>query len=84
MLPHAPLPAPPPLPISPDRWLCQMFTAQIAARGGIIRRQVRDVERLIGRDRFLREIERRGYQLAENGEYFIIFCNRHPVRLLRR
>ncbi len=71
-----------PAPITPDRWLCQLFSAQTAASGGIVRRQVRDVERLIGRDRFLHEIRRRGFRAVENAGHFVIFCNTEPVHVL--
>ncbi|MDQ2065056.1 N-(5'-phosphoribosyl)anthranilate isomerase [Xinfangfangia sp. CPCC 101601] len=68
-----------PAPISPERWIMQLFSAQTVAAGGIVRRQVRDVERLVGRERFLREVRRRGYRAIENGGYFVIFCNTDPV-----
>lgn len=71
-----------PTPITPDRWIVQIFSARAAAEGGIVRRRVRDVERLVGRDRFLREVRRRGFRAVENGDQFVIFCNRDPVRLL--
>ena len=35
--------------IFPDQWLRQIFSARAAVDGGVIRRQVRDVERIIGR-----------------------------------
>ncbi len=47
-------------PILPDHWIAQIFSARIAAEGGIVRRKVTDVERLIGRDRFAHEVRRRG------------------------
>ena len=71
-----------PSPVTPDRWIIQMFSARAAAEGGIVRRSVEDVERLIGRDRFLHEVGRRGFRVAENAGQFVIFCNRDPVRLL--
>lgn len=71
-----------PAPITPDRWIVQLFSARVAAGGGIVRRQVKDVERLVGRDRFLREVRRRGYRVVENAGHFVIFCNSEPVRLL--
>lgn len=71
-----------PAPITPDRWLVQLFSARSVAEGGIVRRQVRDVERLVGRERFLREVRRRGYRAVENAGQFVVFCNRDPVRLL--
>ncbi len=54
-----------PASITPDRWLVQLFSARTVAEGGIVRRQVKDVERLVGRDRFLREVHRRGFALLK-------------------
>jgi len=33
-------------------------------------------------ERFMREIHRRGFQVAENSGQIIIFCNRAPIRWL--
>ncbi len=73
-----------PLPdhLSPDRWIAQILTARTAAEGGIVRRRVSDVERLVGRERILREIERRGFRAVENGGHIVIFCNTEPVRIV--
>ncbi len=68
--------------VTPDRWIVQMFSARSVAEGGIIRRKVGDVERLIGRDRFLYEVRRRGFRAIENAGQFVIFCNRQPVHVL--
>ncbi|MBL4927446.1 N-(5'-phosphoribosyl)anthranilate isomerase [Fuscibacter oryzae] len=68
--------------MSPDRWVAQMFSARTAAEGGIVRRRVSDVERLIGRDRFVKKIARRGYRAVENSGHFVIFCNAGPVRIV--
>lgn len=67
--------SPLPAPITPDRWIIQLFSARTVADGGIVRRKVADVERLVGRERFLREVRRRGYRAIENGGYFVVFCN---------
>lgn len=72
-----------PNPITPDRWIIQLFSAKSVAEGGIIRRKVDDVERLVGRRRFLQEVDRRGYHVVENAGQFIIFCNQEPVKVLR-
>ncbi|SMX48385.1 N-(5'-phosphoribosyl)anthranilate isomerase [Maliponia aquimaris] len=74
-----------PLPprIRPDDWLRRIFSARAVAEGGVIRRKVRDVERIVGRDRFLAELQRRGYRAVENGGQIVIFCNTEPVRILR-
>ncbi|WP_333816028.1 N-(5'-phosphoribosyl)anthranilate isomerase [Tabrizicola sp.] len=68
--------------MSPERWVTQMFSARTAAEGGIVRRRVADVERLVGRDRFIREIARRGFRAVENGGHFIVFCNAEPVKIV--
>jgi len=69
--------------LSADFWLRQVFTSGEARRGGVVKRQIRDVERLVGRAAFLRELERRGFQAVENGHHFVIFCNPHPIRRVR-
>ncbi len=73
---------PVPACLTPDRWLIQLFSARAAAEGGILRRSVADVERLVGRDRFLWEIRRRGFRVVENAGQFVIFCNTEPVKIL--
>lgn len=68
--------------ITPDLWLRQLFSAQSARDGGIVRRKVRDVERIVGRPLFERELRRRGFRAVENAGQFVIFCNREPVRIV--
>jgi hypothetical protein len=72
-----------PAPLSPDRWIRQLFQSQAAAKGGVVRRKKWDIERLVGWDRFLQELHRRGYRAVENAGQVIVFCNREPVRILR-
>ena len=69
-------------PLSPEVWLNDLFSGKAVNSGGVIRRKARDIERFAGMDRFLAEIDRRGYQVAENGGQIVIFCNRSPVRWL--
>lgn len=71
----------PPYP-EPDIWLRTIFSAKAVGRGGVIHRAVTDVDRNAGRDRFLQEVRKRGFTLVENGGYFVVFCNRDPVRLI--
>lgn len=68
--------------IPPDIWLLQLFSAKTAREGGIVRRQIRDVERIVGRANFERELRRRGYHADENAGQYVIFCNAEPVRVL--
>ncbi len=66
--------------LSPETWLLHLFSSQAAREGSVIRRQVRDVERYVGRAVFLDEMHRRGFPVVENAGQFVVFCNREPIR----
>jgi len=66
--------------LTPELWLEQVFSSAEARRGGVVKRQVRDVERLAGRALFLEAVRKRGFQAVENGRHFVVFCNQHPIR----
>ncbi|MEO0371332.1 MAG: hypothetical protein AAF231_07740 [Pseudomonadota bacterium] len=51
-------------------------------KGGVVRRSRRDIERFAGMDKFLKELDRRGFQAVQNGDQVVVFCNREPVRRL--
>ncbi|MCB1365041.1 MAG: N-(5'-phosphoribosyl)anthranilate isomerase [Rhodobacteraceae bacterium] len=72
-----------PAHLSPERWMAQIFASREALSGGVVKRRIRDVERLVGRAAFTREVERRGFQAVENGRHFVVFCNPLPIRRLR-
>ena len=69
-------------PLSPEIWLKDLFTSKAVQEGAVIRRKARDIERFAGMERFMAEIDRRGYQVAENSGQLVIFCNRAPIRWL--
>ena len=71
-------------PLSPEIWLNDLFSSKAVNTGGVIRRKARDIERFAGMEHFMAEIERRGYQVAENAGKIVIFCNRSPVRWLTK
>ncbi|MEL6620137.1 MAG: N-(5'-phosphoribosyl)anthranilate isomerase [Pseudomonadota bacterium] len=71
-------------PRTPEDWLRHLFSAKAAKDGGVVRRSVRDMERWVGRERFLREMERRGFTVVENASQVIVFCNAEPVRVVTR
>jgi hypothetical protein len=48
----------------------------------VVRRAVRDVEREVGRERFIREVRMRGHHLVECGGQFIVICNPGQIRIL--
>jgi len=66
--------------LTPEHWLRTVFAAAEVRRGGVLKRQVRDIERLCGQDMFLDEARRRGFQVVRNGRHFVVFCNSEPIR----
>ncbi|SIT00054.1 hypothetical protein SAMN05421759_10973 [Roseivivax lentus] len=69
-------------PLAPEHWLADLFASRAVARGQVIRRATRDVERYAAMDRFIAEVERRGFCAVENSGQVVIFCNRAPIRRL--
>ena len=67
---------------SASPWLEEVFTAKAVGRGGVVRRSVRDVEREVGRARFVAEVRRRGFHLVECGGQFIVICNAGHLQVL--
>ena len=68
--------------LPPDIWMRKIFDAKAARDGTSVRRSLRDIDRIVGRARFFREITRRGYHAVENAGQVIIFCNNQPVTIL--
>ena len=66
--------------LSARRWMQQIFSAQAAREGGIVRRKVVDVDRIVGRAAFEAELRRRGFSSVENAGQIVILCNREPLR----
>ncbi len=62
-----------------DEWLSHVFSSKAAQTGGVVRRKVRDVERLAGRRAFLEYTLGRGWQVFENNDDFVVFCNSGPI-----
>ncbi len=66
-------------PPTPEMFLLSLFESKAVQQGAVIRRKVRDVERLAGRDAFIAELDRRGFRAVENAGQFVIFCNSEPI-----
>ena len=67
---------------TPDIWLDQMFSAQAARKGGVVRRSLSWVEREVGRDRFIHEVRIRGFHLIETADQFLVVCHNGSIRIL--
>lgn len=68
--------------LPPDLWIQRIFDAKSARQGGVVRRKLRDVDLIVGRAAFAREIERRGFHAIRNGDQIVVFCNNEPLELL--
>jgi hypothetical protein len=71
------------LPVDPTTWLKATFDCPAARNGGVIRTTLATVEDHVGLERFIREVQARGYRAVENAGHIIVFCNRDPVMILR-
>ncbi|WP_428924752.1 N-(5'-phosphoribosyl)anthranilate isomerase [Marinibacterium sp. SX1] len=67
--------------LPPDLWMQRIFDAKAAREGQVVRRSIRDMEMIVGREAFEQELRRRGYHAVLNGEQVVIFCNNEPIRI---
>jgi len=67
---------------SAQEYLADLFGAKAVRDGKVIRRNLRDIERYVGREAFIAELQRRGFRAVENAGQIVIFCNREPVRIV--
>ena len=68
--------------MTPDIWFRHLFSAKAALDGGVVRRKVRDMERIVGREAFQAELARRGFTAVENAGQVVVFCNCEPVQVV--
>lgn len=65
-----------------DLWIEQIFSAKAVEKAAVIRRDLRWIDREIGRDLFLAEVQRRGFHLIETGGQWIVICNHGFFRVI--
>ncbi len=68
--------------LPPALWMQRIFDAKSARQGGVVRRNLRDLELVVGRDAFERELRRRGYHAVINGNQVVVFCNNEPIQVM--
>ncbi|SDX23234.1 hypothetical protein [Litoreibacter albidus] len=72
------------IPMTPEAWFRHLFKSKAALGGGVVRRNVRDMERMVGRQTFYRELARRGYSAVENAGQVVVFCNAEDIQMTAR
>ena len=64
-------------------WISQVFGAQSANNGGVVRRSVADVKQFGGGLKRLKaEVRQRGYHLIRTGDQYVILCHKGDVRVI--
>lgn len=56
-------------------WLEQVFKSRTVETGGVIRRQIVDVDREIGEAVLIAEVRRRNFRLLRTRAHFVIVCD---------
>ena len=62
-------------------WIEQIFEADAASNGGVVRRAIADVEHYASRQMLLDAVRRRNFHLIETGDQFVIICNAGVIQL---
>jgi hypothetical protein len=60
---------------SPEAFLAHVFGAKAVRDGKIVRRSLRDIDRYIGRERFVAGGAPARFRAVENAGQMVIFCN---------
>lgn len=63
-------------------WLEQVFHCQAARTGGVIRRQIVDVEREVGVSVFIAAVRRRHFRLIRTPHHFVIVCDSGQIEVV--
>lgn len=63
-------------------WLATVFHCRATETGGIIRRQIVDVEREVGCLAFEAEVQERGFRLIRTRHHYVIVCDPGPINIL--
>ncbi len=67
---------------APICWIEQIFSAKAVEKAAVIRRDLRWIDREIGRERFMSEVRSREFHLIETGGQWIVICNNGFFRVI--
>lgn len=65
-----------------NRWIAQIFSAQAAKKGGIVRRKVSSVKRYTTIKALRSEVKARGFHMLRSGDQYLIFCHRGDFKVI--
>lgn len=69
-------------PPAPEEFFADLFSTEAARSGGIVQLSHLDMERFVGRDRFIEEMKSRKFTAVVNRGTITIFCNNQNLRLI--
>ena len=61
--------------MSPYTFINNIFRADAAKNGGVVRRSKNDVERIASHAELEKEVKLRNFHLLEAGDQYVIICN---------
>lgn len=64
------------------QWVLQIFQAQAARNGGIVRRSIQSVLTHASHAILEAEVRRRGFHLVESGGQYVIFCHQGHFQMI--
>ncbi len=67
--------------MTPYSYIRNIFSANAAKNGGVVRRRVDDVKRFASFQALADEVKRRGFHLLEAGDQYLIVCNSASCKL---
>lgn len=64
-------------------WIDQMFSAQQAHAGGVVRRSIHDINKYASLEEVLERVDDQGWHVVQIGDQIIVLCNTGDIRILR-
>ena len=68
--------------LNSNQWIAQIFQAQAARNGGIVRRKMASVAQFASSAALEAEVRRRGFHMVETGDQYVIFCHVGNFRMI--
>ncbi len=63
-------------------WVRQIFNAQAARNGGVVRRKISSVRRFASDAELENEVKIRGFHMVVSGDQYVILCNTGQFKLV--
>lgn len=65
-----------------SKWVEQLFKAQAAQNGGVIRRKRKSVEQFASVAELEAAVKKRNFHLVEVGDQLIVLCNKGQLKVI--